>query len=366
MADYDTSKYLKAYDPATPMQDRFNYEAFLSDISGLAGQTRQVTSPAAPVLPKSGIPGLNEADRLRYEAAVKAYEAQKPSLQQQANKAAAAMEMKGASTAESMQRYGQLSTQAAEREATASASYAAAGEKAEEYVQATRDRAVASTTRLDEINKSIGEGRDFAQAHAAQAAVQATIGSMNEEGRTISERYGSDSKEYQQWQARKSTTLATVNSNITTSFQQLQEAQDIAHMNASNELMWKSDMYINYQEQMHVETLMNMANYSQQYSLATAQLQVNIEQLRGAAMDDMANWIIGTPSFSMDLSPLVSIFSDIISGAEARAEAGKEKEAALMAEKRAYVMSQSPTMSRERGQGGGLRYPSLSAKYWEA
>ena len=281
-----TDQYLKAFDPAKPMQDRFNYEAFLSNIGQTAAKTRQVGGPKTVAMPdfaggdratlakdskstnrwapsgafhftrnpdfvspeERALLQQREGNIARGEAGIKTYESQRTAMTKDAEKAASALEMKGANTAEQMRRLGVIEGDVRAQQAGASEMYGAAAEKAEEYVMATRQRAQDSLARLDEINREIGEGRNFSKAHAMQVGVQATIGSMNEEGRQIAEKYGTDSKEYQGWNGRKQTSLATLNSNIHVGYQKIQEAQDIAYLNASNESMWKGDMYINFHE----------------------------------------------------------------------------------------------------------------------
>lgn len=352
MAEFESSKYLKAFDPEKPMGERFNYEAFLSDVGNIANQTRKVGGPTSVAMPKFPMPtqtwgggkyntpyGQHNISDLfaqrwgisasapkddmaaamaarqgsidRAQAAIGTYASQRKAMEQTAEKAASGLEVKGAATAESMQRLGVIGEQAEARRGAASELWAGAVGKAGEYVQATYARTKEVVGQLEGIFNSISEGRDFAKAHAAQAGVQAVLGSMESEGRAISEQYGQDSKEYQQFTERKQKGLATLNSNITTSFQSLSEAAGNNYLNATAGALEKMNMYSGFQEQQHVETMKAMAKSTEMYDLQTSQFLVGVEQLRMASMDDMANWIVQTPSYMMDALPVVNLLAEL-------------------------------------------------------
>jgi hypothetical protein len=144
-----------------------------------------------------------------------------------------------------------------------------------------------------------------------QSAVQAVTGSMKAEERNIVQTYGTDSKEYEQFRQSKSRALATVQSNIHTSYAQLEERQKTNLLNATSEAHVKSNMYIGFQEQQHVEMLKYRDSSRNAYSLQVAELDVTLEQMKMAGMENLANWLLETPTFSMDVTPLVTALSDL-------------------------------------------------------
>lgn len=296
-------------------EDPFKYDIFRQAISGVAKKTKQVGVPSFEDIPGQGIPEV--------QAAIESYKTQAGAKKQEAEKAAQALTMQGAATEASMRRLQELQVEAYGRREKATETWGVAAKKAGEYVQSADLRTRQALDRLDEINASISEGRDFAKAHAMNAAVQGVIGSMSElEDQTV-QKYGVDSKEYQQFQAKKAQTLSTTQSQVETSYRQLAEQQSLTYMNASNELQWKEDMYSSFQEQQHVETLRYLAQANDAYDMQLSQFGLAIEQMRSAGMENMANWIVQTPVFSMDIMPLVTYASDLM--AARRAEGAAER-----------------------------------------
>jgi hypothetical protein len=311
----DTNKYFKAFDPVNPTADNFNYEAFLGDIKNTADQTRQVTQVELPKIEPA------VAGDSRVQAAVNQFEASKQTTQKQAENAARAIEMKGANVANQMKNISALETGVTANKDTATNLYNKAAASADEYVANVKQRATDSLKKLEEINTQIGQDRDFSKAHAMQAGVQATVGAMNDEGRVIAEKYGADSKEYQQWQDRKQTSLGAMYSNLTTTFQQFKETQDLSYLSAVNETMYRADQYASFADQTKTETLLNIANQSNQYNLQASTLQISLEQMKGTSLDGIATWISESPVFTMDVQPLISLVSDIMAEQEANRRA---------------------------------------------
>lgn len=251
---------------------------------------------------------------LRERAAVEALATKRETLGRQAEKAAAALEMKGLGAAEQLRRlegveFGEGGAEKAwER---ASTFWGEAVEKAGEYVEMSRVRTREVMGKLEEIFDDIGERREFGKAHAMNAAVQSVLGSMEAEGRAVAEEFGRDSKEYQQFAAKKTIALGTLNSNITANYQKMGEAQDQNYLNVYGATAERMAMYENFQEQQHVETLSAMATNSAMYDLQVGQLRLNLEQMRGSVYEDMANWIVQTPEFVMDLQPFANLMAEL-------------------------------------------------------
>jgi len=135
------------------------------------------------------------------------------------------------------------------------------------------------------------------------------------------ETYGTDSKEYQQFTASKKVALGAVQSNIHATYAQLAEQQGLSYLNATSDAMTKSNMYLGFQEQQHVEMLKYKDSAKNAYNLQVAQFQTGVEQLKMAGMENLANWIIETPTFSMDMTPLVTLITELDLGPPQRGEA---------------------------------------------
>ena len=298
----------------TPATGGLDYTDYQKDIEQAAAKTKTVAGPAG--LPAGtedllkrlkGTPGEAQA-----QAAISQYRTQKKTTQQQAEKAGTALEMVGESTTQGMQNLEAIQAGIKKQVASASESFGAAAEKADEYVQAARGRVGQVLDKLDETFKEFGRERNFAKAHAMQASVQAVVGSMKTEERNIAETYGTDSKEMEQFQASKQSSLATIQSNLHASYEQLAETQQNAYLNVMSDSYTKSNMYVGFQEQQHVEMLKYKTEAENAYTLQAAQANVAIEQMKMAGMENLANWLVETPTFSMDSTPLMTLIADLI------------------------------------------------------
>ncbi len=297
--------------PTTPTGD-FDYEAYRTKIQETAAQTRDIGDTSVPSGAKATVGQLGGVYKGVGEAAISQFGKQAEVKTKEAEKAATALEMQGGATVEYLQRLDKIREGVTTKAAAARDAWAAAPEKADEYVQAARSRVGEVLSKLDDINSQIGKDRDFSKAHAMQASVQATLGSMRSEERNIVETYGTDSKEFEQFQMSKMNTLGTVQSNIHASFQQLQEKQGQNYLNVVSEAYTKSNMYVGFQEQQHVDMLRYKADAQNAYDLKVSQFEIGVEQLRSAGMENLANWVIQTPTFSMDATPLITLLSDLV------------------------------------------------------
>jgi len=327
--EMDYTKFLKA--DATG-GDPFNYEAFRKTIGDLASQTREVSGtegyqaavPLYESIKSSGwspgssgslssylSSGSKVAAKAQAEAGMAKARGDIQSLQGQADKASAGLEVMGAGMEAYMKRLQSAQDFAATSYQSAAEGWGAAAEKADEYVQASRARVAEVLSTLDETHQQIGRDRDFARAHAMQAGVQATLGSMKAEERNILQNYGADSAEYNQFVQSKGTALATMASNIHTNYQQLAETASVQHMMATNEAMWKQNMYTSFQEQQHVEMLKFLESSKYQYAMEKAKFDVEVEQLRMAGMENVASWFYNTPNFMYDAMPIVDVLAEV-------------------------------------------------------
>lgn len=306
--------------PVSPSGD-FDYDAYRKKIEQTAAATRDIGKTDVPSGAKAVVGGLRGAYKGVGETAISQYGQQAVTQQKEAEKAATALEMQGGATIDYLQRLEGIREGVTTRAAAARDAWAAPIEKADEYVQAARQRVGDVLEKLDDINSQIGRDRDFSKAHAMQASVQATLGSMKAEERNITETYGLDSKEFEQFQQSKQVALGTVQSNIHASYQQLQEKQGQTYLNVVSEAYTKSNMYLGFQEQQHVDMLRYKADAQNAYDLKVSEFEIGVEQLRMAGMENMANWIIETPTFSMDATPLMTLLNDLAQTQQASARA---------------------------------------------
>ena len=291
-----------------------NYDDYQKRIQDAAARTRNVEWPSAGVDKLSeaaqgiiNVGGAGDAAR----SLVEQVGTQRSVLESQAERAASALEMVGSSTLQGVQNIEALQGQVRQQVQNASDSWNLAAEKADEYVQAARGRVGEVLTKLDTLSQDMMKTRDFSKAHAMQASVQAVMGSMKDEERNVLQNYGADSKEYDQFRASKMSALATVQSNIHANYAQLEEQQKQTYLSAVSDAYTKSNMYLGFQEQQHVEMLKYKSEAENAYTLQATQLDASLEQMKMSGMENLANWIIETPTFSMDLTPVAAMIADL-------------------------------------------------------
>jgi len=307
MADTSTTAPLVEAAAQGTSPEAFNYDAWKQKL----GETVSGAGTVSGGTYNSPFEGGTEAKTALGQEAIKSYNSEYEAMQKQASQSAQGLELMGEATFASQQRIEGLQTQVQNDYESAKGSWDLAAEKADEYVQTSRLRISETLSKLDEINEQISKDRDFAKAHAMQASAQAVLGSMKAEERNILETYGGQSKEYAQFQQSKATSLATAQSNIHANYQQFAEQQGTTLMNVTNEAMWKQNMYTSFQEQQHVEMLKYMADAEAGYAMQHAQFQIGAEQIKMGGMENLANWIVGTPSFTMDSTPLITLLAEL-------------------------------------------------------
>lgn len=302
--------------PVTPTGS-FDYEAYKTKVAQTAAATRDVGDTSVPKGAGTTVGALRGVYKGVGETAISQYGQQAETQKKEAEKAATALEMTGGATIDYLQRLDKIREGTVARAGAAREAWAAAPEKADDYVQAAKARVGEVLDKLEDINAEIGRERDFSKAHAMQASVQATIGSMRAEERNIVETYGVESKEYEQFQMSKMNALGTVQSNIHATYRQLEEKQGQNYLNVVSEAYTKSNMYLGFQEQQHVDMLKYKADAQNAYDLQVSQFEVGVEQLRMSGMENLANWVLETPTFSMDATPLMTLLADMAKAQQA-------------------------------------------------
>ena len=335
---------MATHDPLNPasLTGGFDPEAYQKTIQKTAAATRDIGDVTAPAGAEATVGQLKGAYKGIGETAVAQYGRQAEVKTKEAEKAATALEMQGGATIEYVQRLEKIREGVTTRATAARETWGAAPEKADEYVQAARTRVGEVLAKLDDINSQIGKDRDFSKAHAMQASVQATLGSMRAEERNIVETYGMDSKEFEQFQMSKMNTLGVIQSNIHASYQQLQEQQGQNYLEVVTEAYTKQNMYLGFQEQQHVDMLRYKADAQNAYDLQVSQFEIGVEQLKSAGMENLANWIIETPTFSMDATPLMTLLSDLVTTQQTQ-----EREAMLASSQARLMGAQAGEQERK-------------------
>jgi len=342
MADLNLEAMSK---PTTPTTD---YSGLQKQVSEAAASTRKVGVPALPRHLNEGLSGAN--DKVA-DAAKADYYTEAAAMQGQANKAASGIEIAGASAVEQLKGLAGIKETAVANYSAATDSWNAAVDKADEYVTAARTRVAESMAKLDGIYEQMTADQGFAKAHDMQVAVQSVMGSMKTEERNILQTYGMQSKEYESFQASKSMALGTIQSQLHGSYAKLRQEMDITYLNATNESMWKHNMYVGFQEQQHVEMLKWRQETKQAYALQYSQFEVGLEQLKGSVMENVANWIVETPNFTMESAPVVTLIADL-------AQTEKDERNAYMTEMRA---SNEASMIAQK-EAGRNNYLNLSSR----
>jgi len=82
-------------------------------------------------------------------------------------------------------------------------------------------------------------------------------------------------------------------------------------LNIVSEAYTKSNMYLGFQEQQHVDMLKYKADAQNAYDLQVSQFEIGVEQLKSTGMENLANWMVETPTFSMDATPLMTLLADL-------------------------------------------------------
>lgn len=313
--NWNPNEFFRATD--TTGADPFNYEAFNKRIQQLAGQT---ATPSIPKFPSSVAKDVMKTtpwfNRAKVEAQIGAarasYQSQADVLRQQSQKAATALQLKGAATSETMRRVQAVRSGLEERVTDASGIWDEAIETMKGFVQQSYKRTAGMWSRFESSVNELWTNREFARAHALQAAAQSTIQGSNAEGRAIAREYGEDSKEYQQFMEKKSVALGTARSQIHARWQELAEEQAKTVLNAQVELGTQMSMYEQFHEQQLVQTQVAAAQSNQTYGLQLAQTELAIEGFVSNQMESMADYIRGTEVFALDLAPIYTLLSELI------------------------------------------------------
>jgi len=250
------------------------------------------------------------------EGLVSNLQTQQTDLQKQAQSAADALKIAGEAHLAGNQNIEAIQQNLRTQAGTAAQSFGAAAAQADEYVQAARQRVQDVLGKVDDIYNQIQTSNDFAKAHDMQAAVQASIGSMNAEGRNIAQVYGTDSAEYQQFTAQKQQALGAVQSNIHAAYAKLKANMDTTYLSATMDAYTKANTAVSYQEQQHVDMLNYKGQAESAYQLKVAELDTTLEQMKTAGMENLANWILETPTFSMDATSTIAAISDLLTTQE--------------------------------------------------
>jgi hypothetical protein len=261
------------------------------------------------------------------QAGIEDYNTQSEALKKKAEKAATALEAKGAYTSQTMKNIEAIQAQAALDKTSTGQMWSQAAEKAGEYVEATKLRTTQVLQDVDRIFEELNQGRNFEKAHAMQAGVQSTLGAMAEEERAIRQSAKSPEdleKKLQQFNQKKTTALGKMQSELEVGYANITEEANQNYLKARTDAAVEMNMYTGFQEQQHVETLMGLAKSSEAYALSESQFQLAAEQLKMSGMTELSEWITNTPEFVMELAPLMAVASNVYQRELAAAQTAKQ------------------------------------------
>ena len=350
MADLNIEAMSK---PTTPTTD---YSGMQSVLEKAVSQTRQVSGLEGTMSMARDTAAKEDSSLIK--AAARDTLTQGEATQKEADKAADVMQMQGMNTIVGLERLGEIGERVKSQYDSTAAMWDAPAEKADEYVTASRDRVRSSLVKLDELNEQMNKNMDFAKAHDMQVAAQSVLGSMKTEERSILQTYGAASKEYEQFITSKSVSLATAQSMVHGNYAKLQHERDLTFMNATNESMWKHNMYAGFQEQQHVEMLKWREQSKQAHDLQYAQFEIGLEQLKTAGASNFSDFIMSMPSFTMESAPLMTLLAETIDAERDRVQASRELRAQNAPESKSPRMVSSGsygTYGPVATYGGGRR-----------
>lgn len=249
---------------------------------------------------------MHGANKFYAEGILSDYELAKKTTQEQADKAATGLEIEGANTINYLQSLGGIQDKINAQVSSASDMWNKSIVTADKYIQDAKGRADSMLKQLDVLNNKVTQDMDFAKAHEMQAAVQGTLGSLRDTERSIAQQYGIDSKEYASVAAGRLSTIATIHSNINASYDKIKAEQGQTYLNAATNLMGASSTAVGYAELNSINTLNLAAENSAAYAMQSSQMEVAIEGLKAGGLENIANWIIQTPVFSVNAAPYIS------------------------------------------------------------
>ena len=229
--------------------------------------------------------------------------------QQQASKAASALEQKGQSSIESLRRLDAFGEDVAAKGQQAHQSWETAAAQAKDYV-ATAEYEVSRTMKeMTDAAAKIGQNLDFTKAHDMQVTAQAVLGSMKQAEDAI--RVNGDPNELQQFLQMKGQSLALAQSQLQAQYGQLQTTIDAQMAQAKFTSKAQFQQYVGYNQQNHVQVLSSMAASDAQYAIQQAQTTLAIEQTRISINDSFADFLGSTPTFAIDLQPMLMAVNEL-------------------------------------------------------
>lgn len=245
------------------------------------------------------------------ESVLRDFESQQMSMQQQATNRAAATDLMKEATLTAGENLDKIALDAKGRMEAAVGGWDIAIGKANEYVEAGRQRTKQIMAQVDEMAQEMIERHDFSKAHAMQVGVQATIGSMQGMEKEVVAQFGKDSEEYMQFRGQKMKSLALMQSNVHSAYDQLRIQMDMSILKSTADAGTTMAMYENYQEQASLGIYSAAASANQAYDLQYTNTLIGIEQLKTQNMAGLAEWIESTPVFSVETGPMMALITSL-------------------------------------------------------
>ncbi|KKK93759.1 hypothetical protein LCGC14_2689680, partial [marine sediment metagenome] len=99
-----------------------------------------------------------------------------------------------------------------------------------------------------------------------------------------------------------------------------------------------------------VDMLKYKADAQNAYDMQVSQFEIGVEQLRMSGMENLANWIVETPTFSMDATPLMTLLSDLTQTQAAQVQTDYALSTQRRATKKPTVTGWEPSDMAKQGR----------------
>lgn len=247
--------------------------------------------------------------------------AQAQSLEAQAANQKTGIEVKGAEAIASLDQLQRLQASAEQTKTTAASAWQVALDKADDAVKNANERMAEVMGKLDTMIGEVGEGLDFARAHAIQSTSVGVLNSMQEAERNIVSQFGRNSPEHQQFMAQKATSLQSSISQIHEQIGKLATEARTTLTGVWGQTAQTMASLVNYQEKGQVEAYTAAAQAVPMMELQTAGLMMEIERYKSTVLSDIADTLSGASVLRLDTLPLATLLGDwsMANAAEQRA-----------------------------------------------
>lgn len=297
-------------------------DPFLQSILDNATQVYGLENP-----PLSAPLGLPDPLKTIATYSAQALEAEKPIVQEQARRAGETLKFVGQQTSEFIAALDTIQNQVSSTATSSAANFDAVVAKAEAYASDASTRTSEGLAMIDQWGQEIYDKLTTGKAHDLQVAVQSTIDASSEGLRNIEQQFGADSAEASQYRLGLGRSFQIAQSTIQAAYEKNLINIGTNLLNTKTTFMDKSNMYESFQQQQDVEISAAMAQAEQAMMIDFTKQSIALEQFKMAGWENLANWVLETPVFSIDTMETVAFMGQLAVGQmemSAAAEASQE------------------------------------------